>query len=116
MPYQTKITGELFPIMENDYLGILQELKEVFSGFKWVDEKGGTLKIDSYGKHSEDKLFHIFGKISDIIQSGYALIDRSLEERGEDIEDITVYFFKEGDWLQDVVDVVYPINPYIEKE
>lgn len=115
MPYQTRITGEIFPISKYDYMGIEESLRKVFSSFNWLSENNGTLKIDSYEEHPEDELIQVFDKISDIIKSDSNL-DRYLEEKGENPEDITIYFFKKEDWVQDYVDIIYPKNPFAQEE
>ena len=88
---------------------ILEDLEGVFEEVTWEND---NVEINSCGTVRTEYLEEAFGKIAFCMDHGFG----ELYMRGDDSEDLSVVYFAPGKWRRIWVDIVYPENPFRQRQ
>jgi len=109
MGYEININGVIGGISEESFDLIKEDLEDVFEEVSWKDN---TIEIYSFANHQDEVLRSVFNKIAFCIDGdGGGQID----VEGEECGDLSNIFFKQRQWIQEWVEITYPVNPFINK-
>jgi hypothetical protein len=106
--YYSSITGSIDGITPESYEKIKEMLEENFMEHEYYSGDN-SLNILSYNAKHYD-MEDCYSLIADAI-SDHSLSE--LTDSGEDIGDISIIFFRQGEWRQIWCELVEPDNPFI---
>lgn len=110
MGYNSYINGLIEGISEDSFELIKEDLEDVFTEVFWNEN---IIEINSYGKNYDDVMFPVYNKIAFCIDGNGG---GQLDEEGEECGDLSRIFFVSGKWEKVWAEIVYPENPFINKD